>query len=255
MVEWAVPTRASGHVVEEARTFVQRQVTSFVERLLGEAGAVRVRLTAFRLSDAHPSVLAQLNVTDHERLIRIQVVAAAVHDTAALLHSRLRDHLARLAHPSLPRAWPDPHRQHHQPVAVPLPPAARKVVRRKRYALVRCSPDEAALTMDIRDYDFHPFVDGDTGQDSIVCRVGPTGYRLARMADLTPPRPPAAMPWTVSVDSVPHLKIGQAAGRLDTTDMPYRFFRDAGTGRGSVLYRRYDGHYGLITASNVGSPR
>lgn len=254
-MEWAVPTRASGHAVDEARTFVQRQVVSFVERLVGEVDAVRVRLTAFRLPDARPSVLAQLNVTADGRLIRIQVVAAAVHDTAALLHSRLRDHLARLAQPALPRGWPDQHRQHHQPVAVPLPAAARKVVRRKRYLLVRCSPDDAALTMDLRDYDFHLFVDCDTGQDSIVYRVGPTGYRLARQSDLTPPRQPAVMPWTVSVDAVPHLKPGQAAGRLDTTDMPYRFFQDAASGRGSVLYRRYDGHYALIAASAVRKPR
>jgi sigma 54 modulation/S30EA-like ribosomal protein len=43
------------------------------------------------------------------------------------------------------------------------------------------------------------------------------------------------------------LTVGQAVERLDATELPYRFFRDAGTHRGAVLYRRYDGHYGLIT--------
>jgi Sigma 54 modulation/S30EA ribosomal protein C terminus len=28
--------------------------------------------------------------------------------------------------------------------------------------------------------------------------------------------------------------------------MGYRFFRDATTGRGNVVYRRYDGHFGLL---------
>jgi hypothetical protein len=28
---------------------------------------------------------------------------------------------------------------------------------------------------------------------------------------------------------------------------PFTFFVDAGTGRGRLIYHRYDGHYGLIT--------
>ncbi|MBT2381356.1 sigma 54 modulation/S30EA ribosomal C-terminal domain-containing protein [Streptomyces sp. ISL-111] len=38
-----------------------------------------------------------------------------------------------------------------------------------------------------------------------------------------------------------------AAQRLRLTGLPFVFFHDTGTGRGSVLYHRYDGHYGLIT--------
>ncbi|MBO1414556.1 sigma 54 modulation/S30EA ribosomal C-terminal domain-containing protein, partial [Streptomyces sp. FH025] len=30
-------------------------------------------------------------------------------------------------------------------------------------------------------------------------------------------------------------------------DQPFVFYTDTSTGRGNVLYRRYDGHYGLIT--------
>jgi hypothetical protein len=30
-------------------------------------------------------------------------------------------------------------------------------------------------------------------------------------------------------------------------DLPFLFFIDAAPGRVSVLYHRYDGHYGLIT--------
>lgn len=97
----------------------------------------------------------------------------------------------------------------------------------------------------VRDYDFPLFVDAGTGQGGAVCRAGPTGYRLARLPGLAP----VAMPWTINVGVVPRLTPGQAAGRLDTTEMPYRFFRDATTGRGSLLYQRYDGQYGLLAGA------
>jgi hypothetical protein len=34
---------------------------------------------------------------------------------------------------------------------------------------------------------------------------------------------------------------------LDETEMDHRFFLDTTTNRGAVLYRRYDGHYGLLS--------
>jgi hypothetical protein len=33
---------------------------------------------------------------------------------------------------------------------------------------------------------------------------------------------------------------------LELMGWPFVFFRDPTTGRGSVLYHRYDGHYGLL---------
>jgi hypothetical protein len=35
--------------------------------------------------------------------------------------------------------------------------------------------------------------------------------------------------------------------RLNETELPFRFFKDAESGRGSVMYRRFDGHYALLT--------
>jgi hypothetical protein len=45
----------------------------------------------------------------------------------------------------------------------------------------------------------------------------------------------------------PELTLPQAQQRLDVDDEPWLFFKDPASGRGQVLYRRYDGHYGLIT--------
>ena len=44
----------------------------------------------------------------------------------------------------------------------------------------------------------------------------------------------------------PVLRLDEAEERLDVGHEPFVFFVDAASGRGHVLYRRYDGHYGLI---------
>ena len=43
------------------------------------------------------------------------------------------------------------------------------------------------------------------------------------------------------------MPIVAAVGTLDAGDASFVFFADSATGRGNVLYRRHDGHYGLIT--------
>jgi hypothetical protein len=112
-------------------------------------------------------------------------------------------------------------------------------------------PDEALFEMESMDYDFHLFTDAATGQDSVVYRAGPTGYRLAQLR----PRPesePVVVPLTVSTVPAAALSLAEAKERLDLTDQPFLFFADSATGRGNVLYHRYDGHYGLITPADTG---
>jgi hypothetical protein len=45
----------------------------------------------------------------------------------------------------------------------------------------------------------------------------------------------------------PELTLAEAEERLDTSNEPFVFFVHPDTHRGNVVYRRYDGHYGLIT--------
>ncbi len=43
------------------------------------------------------------------------------------------------------------------------------------------------------------------------------------------------------------LTVQEAREQLDVSPDPFIFFTNDEDGRGQVLYRRYDGHYGLIT--------
>ena len=42
------------------------------------------------------------------------------------------------------------------------------------------------------------------------------------------------------------MSLTDATGLLDLGAEPFVFFIDYRTGRGNVVYRRYDGHYGLV---------
>ncbi len=110
--------------------------------------------------------------------------------------------------------------------------------------------EEAALDLELLDFDFYLFVEAQTGQDALVWR-GPDGALCLAM---TGGRPADTTGCAVAVQPAPappRLTLGEATGRLDLTGEPFVFFVDAVTGRGGVAYRRYDGHYGLITAAET----
>ncbi|PXY22268.1 sigma 54 modulation/S30EA ribosomal C-terminal domain-containing protein [Prauserella muralis] len=233
-----------GEVLDSAREYVRKQLAGFARRLPGRLGSARVKLTAFTRPSAPVPALAQANLEVDGRFVRAQVAAAFFTEAAGQLRARLRDQVAQLSGPRRARPWTGVAPAGPLPLARPA--GQREIVRRKEYRLAECDPDQAALTMDLMDYDCYLFTDAGTGEDSVVYRVGPTGYRLARLSSPAPPAGEQSVPLTVNVHPVPELTPAEAARRLDETDLPFTFFADTGSGRGSVLYRRYDGHYAQI---------
>jgi hypothetical protein len=104
--------------------------------------------------------------------------------------------------------------------------------------------------LDLMDYQFQLFTDLDTGQDSVVYRAGETGYRMAQLRPDPRRSWTTAVPMTISGQPAPRLGLPEAIERLNLTALPFLFFADVDSGRGRVLYRRYDGHYGLITPAS-----
>ncbi len=174
-----------------------------------------------------------------------------------LLRHRLEHRLARLSgswearRGGMPVAaaheWRHGSEPAHRPDFYPRPADERRVVRHKSFVLSREMPDEAVFEMEAMDYDFHLFTDVATGQDSVVFRAGPTGYRLARVRRGPDRLGPTAVPMTVSPVPAPSMDLDEAKRRLELTGYPFVFYADSATGRGNVLFHRYDGHYGLIT--------
>ena len=100
--------------------------------------------------------------------------------------------------------------------------------------------------MDLLDHGFYLYMDADHGIDRVVYRnddgrihVVPTVDGEDLPGDTRPPIHPAAL-------VLNHLPMEEAAMLLDEGDEPFVFFAEPGSGRGQVLYRRFDGHYGLI---------
>ncbi len=88
-----------------------------------------------------------------------------------------------------------------------------------------CTVDEAALEMDLLDYDFHLFTEKGTGTAGVLYRAGPTGYRLAPVAPVPADQlRPLELPVTISPQPTPCLTVEEATERLG---LPFLFFIDA----------------------------
>ena len=192
--------------------------------------------------------------------MRAQVAAETMREAIDLLMDRLRERLARInehwesRRGGMPK--PGPHEWRHgsepthRPDYFPRPVEEREVIRHKSFTMPSKSVDEAVFDMESMDYDFHLFTDVTTDQDSVVHRTWPTGYRLAQLVPRAEPGP-FAVPLTVATTPAPVLSLEEAKELLDEADMPFVFFAAEATGRGNVLYHRYDGHYGLITPAGT----
>jgi hypothetical protein len=189
-------------------------------------------------------------------------VAVTTHDefpgAVDLLAARLRRRLERAAEHwearrgELPSARSHEWRHHCEPTQrpnyFPRPADERRVIRRKSFTMAPCTIVEAALEMDLLDYDFHLFTEQGSGTAAVLYRAGATGHRLALVAPtLADQLSPYELPVTISRHPLPCLTEEEAGNRLGLLGLPLLFFIDAAQGRASALYHRYDGHYGLIT--------
>jgi ribosome-associated translation inhibitor RaiA len=124
------------------------------------------------------------------------------------------------------------------------PPDERQVVRRKTFAIAPATVDEAAYDMQAVGHDFYMFNDAASGQPAVIYRDDASGFHVSGLAD------DAVLPHGVHADPAPPtLDETAARRRLDDGGEPFVFFIDRETRQGNVLYRRRDGHYGLITST------
>ena len=241
-------------------------IVDYARRKIGGLGrfshqpvlVARIRLTKLPDPAVERPMIAQANIDVNGQLVRAQVAACTAREAIDRLETRLRRRMERVAEHWEARRGSQPvtgrhewrHRSEpaHRPSYFPRPVERRCIVRRKSFTMATRTVDEAAFEMDLLDYDFHLFTERGTGQDSVLYRVGPTGYRLAQVTPVPKTRLATfELPVTLSTQTAPRLTADQAAERLGQLGLPFMFFVDAHTKRGNVLYHRYDGHYGLIT--------
>lgn len=207
--------------------------------------AVRVRVTA--PTDADEPTLVQANIRFRGAPTRVQVSGPRSF-AVTFAAERLDRQIARLA-TRQSRDWPDPARPPLARITEPRP-----IIRRKQCALLTGTATEAIAVMDAMDYDAYLFTDTETGEDAVVHWIDPLGVGLSRQYSAAPPAgrkgvPLSANSLPITVDSTPAPVLSEeaAARTLCGNGLAFLFFTDPGTGRGRLLYRRYDGDLTIVS--------
>lgn len=190
------------------------------------------------------------------RDVRAKAAAATMGEAVDLVDDRLRRQLKRLAEINItkgrrPKVREDGEWRHgdgllHRPLWRERPAEDRQVVRRKTFAVGEMSPDEAVFEMEQLDHDFYLFVNVDTHEDNVVERRDDGTYLLAELRTHDPQLDGCVAPIKAAATMPPELGLDAAAELLSVENANFVFYLDSATGRGHVLYRRFDGNYGLI---------
>jgi ribosome-associated translation inhibitor RaiA len=238
-------------IVEYARRKVHAAVRAAPAPVL--FGRIKISHEPHRTIERPTVVAVSLDVDGH--VVRAHAAGRTAMEAVDLVEERLRRQLLdahqriaflRRRHTGVaaPGEWRHGDEPTARPGFAPRPPEERQVIRTKTFSLDRCTAEAAVVRMEMLDHDFHLFVDSATDGDAMVSRLPDGGYEVSRaMGDGVEPHDivelrPGPRPPTLTLES--------GLERSNDTDAPFLFFVDAETMRGTVLYRRPDGHYGVV---------
>jgi len=251
-----VSVSTQGDVGDEAKKSAQDEISRLVEKLDEPVLFTQVRLVWEPDPARTRRAEAEVRLDVDGDPVRARVAAHTMPEAIDLLINRLRDRLEhrgrRREHGHPTGAPPQPGEWRHgdlptiRPAYFNRPVEDRQLVRHKTFAVDELTADEAVFDMEQLDYDFYLFCELASGSDSLIERLGDGSYRLTRIKPSGIDLGPIAAPVEVSEVPAPVLGLGEAIERLNTTGELRVFFADTVTGRGNVLYQRYDGHYGLV---------
>ena len=247
--------RVGDDLVDYARKRLGRVIDQIAEPVL----FVRIKLSLAPDPGRKRPALAEVALDVDGDLVRAHVAATDMREAIDLLQRRLRDQLEHRAQhrQTLHRStgaggageWRHGQLRGRRPEYFDRPPDERELVRHKTFAVDEMTPEEAAFDMDQLDYEFHLFRDLASGEDAVLQREPgrPGSLILTRLHPAGFEERPAAITLTVDDRTPATLTVDDAFETLTAGHQPFVFFANATTGRGNVVYRRYDGHYGLIT--------
>ena len=243
-----------GEVPDESVAYATRRLGPLIGHIGEPVLLARVKLTqAPHRAMARPAI-AEVTVDINGEIVRAQLGASSMAEAIDLLTDRLRrrlEHRAnrRLRHrpvSSRPGEWRHGDPPTGRPDYFDRPPDEREVIRHKSYLIDWLTPDEAAFDMDQLDFDFYLFRDRASGDDALLERRSDGTYRLSRIRSAAIAHAPTTLTLDHAEHGAPTLDLDEAIERIGADGERFVFFADPATGRGNVLYRRYDGHYGLI---------
>ena len=253
----SVHLQTRGHVPPAELDYAIKKIAMALDAAQAPVLFVRAKLTALSEPAIEAPAIVQVNVNLNGRPVRAQAARSTFHEAIDEVQDRLRSRLRRAdkdweaVRGGLSDHDAQPGRSSSVPAAgpgrTPDPEGERQVWRHKAYTLGRITVDDAALELDILGYQFHLFAEQGSGMDSVLLHTADHGYDLQQVE----PRPDritaVGLDCAISSQPAPVLQVAEAMDHLVLSGRPFVFFRDAATGRGCVLYQRYDGHFGLVT--------
>jgi ribosome-associated translation inhibitor RaiA len=236
-----IQVAARGAVGDEYIRYAEEKIRAVTPAAPRPVLFARVALSQHENPSVERPASAKATLDVSGRLVRAHVAAPTMREAVDLLEDRLRRRLDILAERrqqarhetglAEPGEWRHGSLPTPRPAHFLRPPEERELVRHKTYEYTALAPKEAALDLELLDFDFHLFRNSDTGGDCVVHR-----------------RPDGTLGL---VETAPSESVEEAIDRLEATGEPFVFFNDPESGRGNVLYHRYDGHYGLITPATA----
>lgn len=253
-----------GSISDAAVTYAEEKVKHLVVAMGRPLVWGQIKLThTSNPANEQPS-MAEVSLDFDRTMIRAHATARTMPEAIDSVTDRLRAKLEKLSD-----------RERHKPIGVSpapgqwrhgnLPPARApytelepdeaEVVRHKSFAPDRLGLDEALWDLALLDYDFFLFVEQTTGVTCVAERTGGDEVIIHGLADRPDDQAALARPEvSFSPRSVPVLRTSEAIALLEASGERFELFENAQSGteggeglQRNVIYRRLDGHYGLIT--------
>jgi len=248
-----------GQLPDRIRRYAQDKVAHKINRHDGHVWATHVVITTSADPAVKRSCTVEVGSDINGRRVRAQVAAGIPTEAVDLAVDRWERRLVkavdRSRHLRRPRATRGavPAEWHgdrvHQPQYQARAVAERQVARRKAFVLVPQSVQQSIDDMEMLGHSFYLFTDCSTGRQAVVYRR--EDGRYAVMGTVVPPEASPPGEGVVIGPDAPVLTETAAKRRLDDGDEPFVFYREPVWRNGQVMYRRYDGNYGLISSTSL----
>jgi ribosome-associated translation inhibitor RaiA len=265
-----VEVTARGEVSERARQLAREKVGSLDAVVKGPVLAARVVLTEAGNRRIPDPSRAEAEIDLQGRLIRARAAApsmeAAVDAVADRLHQNLRRYVERLitrAREPAERSvgeWTHRSRYELPALTVASDNEEPEIVRRKSFVSGPISVGHAADALEDLDHEFLLFADVDSGADAVLywrddgllAVIEPPGVQARQEPGVQVEREPGVQaerergPIRERNRFSGPITLEAALGEMRLVNHRFLFFENAANGRGNVIYRRYDGDFGLI---------
>lgn len=243
-------------------TDTRAEAENMMERLadLAPRPVLYAKVKASSSNERHPDqkFLVQGTMDISGKVIRAQAAAPTAGEALKVVEDRLERRINRLAErrrdtskrpPSTPPgSWRSGDLRERRPDYFDRPHDQRMVVRRKTFSPGEQIPvSDALFDLEVLDHRFYLFVD-DADQKPAVVYEKDDGVAIRKVDGSRPDEETLPIDMTVNETPAPRFTVTEAVDSLNVSGMPFFFFLDTERKRASVLYRRYDGHYGLVVA-------